>query len=123
LLQEPAIEEVMYPFLPSSEGHEHWRALCVSQERPEGRAAGIFSVRFNAKYSPQEVEGFCDRLKLFKLGYSWGGPVSLVVPYDIPSMRVKSAKRLGSGGVVRFCIGLENPNDLIEDLRQSLKAL
>jgi len=123
LLQEPAIEEVMHPFLPSSEGHEHWRALCVSQERPEGRAAGIFSVRFNAKYSPQEVEGFCDRLKLFKLGYSWGGPVSLVVPYDIPSMRVKSAKRLGSGGVVRFCIGLENPNDLIEDLRQSLKAL
>jgi cystathionine beta-lyase len=80
-------------------------------------------VRFNAKYTTPEVEEFCDRLKLFKIGYSWGGPMSLVVPYDIPTMRVKSAKRLGPGAVVRFCIGLENPADLIEDLRQSLNKL
>ena len=123
LLTEPSIQEVFHPFLPHSPGHEHWKALCVSEERPEGRAAGIFSVRFHAQYTVSQVEGFCDRLKRFKIGYSWGGPMSLVVPYDIPSMRAKSGKRWDSGVVVRFCIGLENPLDLIEDLRESLKQL
>jgi cystathionine beta-lyase len=68
------------------------------------------------------VDRFCDALKLFKLGYSWGGPVSLVVPYDIASMR-----RPGSwphkGVLVRFSLGLEAADDLRADLEQALRAL
>ena len=71
-----------------------------------------------------QVDAFCDALRLFKLGYSWGGPVSLVVPYDIPSMR---SKRLGGwshkGTLVRFSVGLEAVQDLRADLEQALEAL
>ena len=87
----------------------------------DGLAAGLFSVVFHERYSSAVVDAFCDRLKLFKLGYSWGGPISLVVPYDIPSMR---SARLGcwthKGILVRFSVGLEAVDDLIADLEQAL---
>ncbi|HSI53130.1 MAG TPA: PLP-dependent transferase, partial [Ramlibacter sp.] len=71
-----------------------------------------------------QVDAFCDALKLFKLGYSWGGPVSLVVPYDIKSMR---SSRFGEcpykGVLVRFSVGLEAVEDLRADLEQALGAL
>ena len=79
---------------------------------------------FDDRYSPAQVDTFCDALKLFKLGYSWGGPVSLVVPYDIASMR---STRLGTwqhkGVLVRFSIGLEAEEDLQADLEQALAVL
>ena len=66
------------------------------------------------------LDAFCDALKLFKLGYSWGGPVSLVVPYDIKAMR-RDWKHLGT--LVRFSVGLEDAEDLRADLEQALSAL
>ncbi len=123
LMQEDAVAEVLHPALPHARGHAHWRALCVTPQRPEGLAAGIFSVVFKSEYSVGQVEAFCDRLKLFKIGYSWGGPMSLVLPYDITSMREFAAEHLRNRQVVRFCIGLEDTQDLLDDLRQSLKAL
>ena len=114
------VGQVLHPALPGSPGHEHWQALCG----PQGVAAGLFSVVFDARYAPRQVDAFCDALKLFKLGYSWGGPVSLVVPYDIPSMR---SAQLGTwkhqGVLVRFSVGLEDPADLQADLAQALEAL
>ena len=87
-------------------------------------AAGLFSVVFDERFTPAQVDAFCDALQLFKLGYSWGGPVSLVVPYDIPTMR---SARLGSwthkGTLVRFSVGLEAVEDLRADLEQALAAL
>ena len=41
------------------------------------------------RYTQAQVDAFCDALRLFKLGYSWGGPVSLVVPYELPSVRTR----------------------------------
>ena len=61
------------------------------------------------------------RLKLFKIGYSWGGPVSLAVPYDMASMR--SGARTYAGALVRFSIGLEAVEDLRADLEQALATL
>jgi cysteine-S-conjugate beta-lyase len=114
------VVQVLHPALAGSPGHEHWEALCG----PQGVAAGLFSVVFDARYAPRQVDAFCDALKLFKLGYSWGGPVSLVVPYDIPSMR---SAQLGTwkhkGVLVRFSVGLEDPADLQADLAQALDAL
>jgi cystathionine beta-lyase len=63
-------------------------------------------------------------LKLFKLGYSWGGPVSLVVPYDVSSMRsARLATWPHKGVLVRFSLGLEAVEDLRADLEQALAAL
>lgn len=112
--------QVLHPALEGSPGHPHWKALCGES----GLAAGLFSVVFHERHAPAAVDAFCDALRLFKLGYSWGGPVSLVVPYDIPSMR---SKALGTwkhaGTLVRFSIGLEAAEDLQADLAQALGAL
>jgi cystathionine beta-lyase len=112
--------QVLHPALPGSPGHEHWQALCGERDL----AAGLFSIVFRERYTTRQVDAFCDALRLFKLGYSWGGPVSLVVPYDIPAMR---SAELGTwqhkGILVRFSVGLEDPADLQADLAQALEAL
>ena len=72
------------------------------------------------RYTSAQVDGFCERLKLFKIGYSWGGPVSLVVPYDIGAMRPNWPAHLQSGTLVRFSMGLEAAQDLLQDLQQAL---
>ena len=120
LRRRPEIEAVLHPALEGAPGHAQWEALCAASNA----AAGLFSVVFDARFDPAAVDRFCDALKLFKLGYSWGGPVSLVVPYDIPSMR---SARLGTwkhaGVLVRFSVGLEAVSDLRADLEQAFSAL
>lgn len=115
----PEFAQVLHPALPGSPGHEHWRALCGEAE---GRAAGLFSVIFDARYSRAQVDAFCDALRLFKLGYSWGGPMSLVVPYELAGMRPAWPAHLARGRLVRFSAGLEAAEDLQADLAQALQA-
>jgi cysteine-S-conjugate beta-lyase len=114
------IVQVLHPALEGSPGHAHWKALCGDRDL----AAGLFSVVFHDRFSTAQVDAFCDALKLFKLGYSWGGPMSLVVPYDIPAMR---SAQLGTwthkGVLVRFSVGLEDVGDLEADLEQAMAAL
>jgi cysteine-S-conjugate beta-lyase len=113
----PEIRQLLHPAFEGSPGHLHWRGLCTA-------AAGLFSVVFDERYGTSQVDAFCDALQLFKLGYSWGGPVSLVVPYDVAPMR---SARLGAcpykGVLVRFSVGLEALDDLRGDLEQALGAL
>jgi cysteine-S-conjugate beta-lyase len=68
------------------------------------------------------VDAFCDALRLFKLGYSWGGPMSLVVPYDLASMRQAWPEHLTRGHLVRFSVGLEAADELQADLAQALAS-
>lgn len=112
--------QVLHPALPSSPGHIHWQKLCVSQQYPQGRAAGIFSVVVDARFSTAQVDAFCDALRIFKIGYSWGGPMSLVVPYQKQNIRTLPAPHLTSGTVIRFCIGFEDVADLQEDIKQAI---
>ena len=114
--------QVLHPSLPSSPGHIHWQKLSVSQQYPEGRAAGIFSVVVDARFSAAQVDAFCDALRIFKIGYSWGGPMSLVVPYQKQNIRTLPAPHLQLGTVVRFCIGFEDVADLQEDIKQAIHA-
>ena len=111
---QPAVTQVLHPALPGSPGHAHWRASCTA-------AAGLFSVMLDAALSPAQVDAFIDALQLFKIGYSWGGPVSLVVPYDLGSMR--DDRSAMPGHLVRFSIGLEAVADLQADLAQALRRL
>ena len=121
MADQPAVAQVLHPALPGSPGHEHWRQLCGAAQGGDGAAAGLFSVVFDASRSQEQVDAFCDALRLFRLGYSWGGPMSLVVPYDLSEMRERATPQLVPGTVVRFCVGLEDVEDLRADLAQALR--
>jgi cystathionine beta-lyase len=114
LKQRKEVVQLLHPAFEGSPGHEHWKRLCG------GKAAGLFSIVFDERYSVAQVDRFCDALKLFKLGYSWGGPVSLVVPYDMSLLRL-AQHWVHKGVLVRFSIGLEDVEDLRADLEQALE--
>lgn len=107
------VVQVLHPALPGSPGHEHWRRTCSG-------CAGLFSVVFDERYTSEQVDAFIDALTLFKIGYSWAGPVSLAVPYDLRNIRSQPA---WAGTLVRFSVGFEAVSDLIGDCEQALQAL
>jgi cystathionine beta-lyase len=111
--QRPEVCAVLHPALPGSPGHAHWKALCT-------RAAGLFSIVFDQRYDAAQVDGFVDALRRFKIGYSWAGPVSLAVAYDLKAMRTVPPPWRGT--LVRFSLGLEAVEDLIADSEQALRA-
>lgn len=118
---QPQFAQVLHPALPGAPGHLHWRQVCgAADERGGGAAAGLFSVVVHERYASAQVDAFCDALRRFRLGYSWGGPISLVVPYDLTSMRQGWPRHLARGIVVRFSAGLEAAADLQADLEQAL---
>lgn len=113
LKQRPEIGLVLHPAFPDCPGHEIWQRDCSG-------AAGLFSVVFDERYSEEQTDRFVDSLQLFKIGYSWGGANSLCVPYRIQGMRQNWQ---GKGILVRFNIGLEDPQDLIADIEQALALM
>ena len=84
-------------------------------------AACLFSAVFDASIPQSRVDAFCDSLQLFRLGWSWAGPISLCAPYDMASIRTRAWPH--TGGLVRFAVGLESVHDLRADLAQALGAL
>jgi len=112
--QGPVIRRVLHPALPGSPGHEHWAATCRA-------AAGLLTLEFDPAIEAAKVDAFVEGLSLFRIGWSWGGPVSLAVPY-----RASFIRQLGSayaGTLVRLSIGLESTDDLIADLAAGLERL
>ena len=107
------VARVLHPAVEGSPGHGHWRAHCTA-------AAGLFSVLLDERYSQAQVHAFVDALRLFRIGFSWAGPVSLVVPYDLNAMRGTSHGL--KGHLVRFSVGLEAVADLQADLQQALQS-
>ena len=107
------VARVLHPALEGSPGHAHWRDTCTA-------AAGLFSVLLDERYSQAQVHAFVDALRLFRIGVSWAGPVSLVVPYEVNTMR--DAGHGIKGHLVRFSMGLEDVADLQADLEQALTS-
>jgi cysteine-S-conjugate beta-lyase len=105
---------VLHPALPGSPGHEHWASHCTA-------AAGLVTVEVDPRFATAQTDAFVDALKLFRIGYSWAGPISLVVPYDPKTIRDSSSPYRGT--LIRFCIGLEAVEDLIADATQALAVL
>ena len=112
----PEVAQVFHPALPGSPGHEHWLAVGGAG------AACLFSAVFKPEYSPRQVDAFVDALQLFGIGYSWAGPMSLAVPYDMGRSR-NLPLPFDGGTLVRFAIGLEDGADLKADIGQALSAL
>ena len=111
---QTGVAQVLHPALPGSPGHAVW-------QRDAKAAACLFSVVFEPGIAQHQIDAFCDRLRLFKLGWSWAGPISLCAPYDVPSIRTTPWPH--AGGLVRFAVGLEAVDDLRADLSQALPAL
>ena len=109
---------MLHPADATSAGYTYWKEICRDEH-----SAGLVSVIFKPEYDLAAVRQFCDALSLFKLGFSWGGPVSLVMLYDLKSMRTLERSHLAEGLLVRFCIGLEHPADLIHDIQNALQRL
>ena len=126
LEQQNCVAQVLHPALPQAAGHEYWQHVCGSADGKSGGAAGLVSVVFKPEYDLKQIDAFCDALQLFKLGFSWGGPVSLVMPYDLNGMRQadatdKISTQFESRYLVRLCIGLEAIEDLQADIAQALQ--
>ena len=117
LQQRPEVMQVLHPALPGSPGHAHWQASCSG-------AAGLVTMVFDgARFTSTQVNAFVDALRLFKIGYSWGGPLSLVMPYGLQGMRRFGGLSKQQGTLVRLAIGLEDTGALIGDLSQAFDAL
>jgi cysteine-S-conjugate beta-lyase len=110
LQQQPGVSQVLHPALPGAPGHGHWAAHAHA-------AAGLFAVVFDAALPAQQVDAFVDALRVFRIGYSWGGPISLAVPYDLRAIRDPMPFE---GTLVRLSVGLEAVDDLQADLAQAM---
>ncbi len=112
LEDQPEVARVIHPALPSCPGHDHWK-------RDFTGASGLFSVVLDGG-SEAACAAMIDGLEHFGIGYSWGGFESLALPVDPARCRSATAWA-AEGPVVRLQIGLEDPDDLIADLKAGLE--
>ena len=118
--ERPQVARVLCPMLPGAPGHDVW-------QRDFSGGCGLFSFVLKGR-RPADRARFIDALKRFGIGYSWGGFESLVIPFDPAPARSATAwppagwdadDRLG----VRLSVGLEDPDDLVQDLEQAFAAM
>ena len=113
LTLHPAVSRVLHPAIAGSPGHEVWN-------RDFTGAASLFSIVFKADVSQSNIDQCVESLSLFHLGFSWGGAVSLVVPFTRNQMNPDYSYE---GSLVRFYIGLEDVDDLMLDIEQAFNLL
>ena len=111
LLKRPEVERVLWPALPTDPSYPIWK-------RDFKGATSLFGVVFKEKYAGK-LAPMIDALKLFGRGYSWGGFESLL----IQSYGTRTEKPMPFERMIRIAVGLENPDDLIEDLKQAFEKL
>ena len=108
LLEQPQVARVLYPALESDPGHAIWK-------RDFHGCNGLLSFEFKTT-DRQVLDRFVGALKLFGIGYSWGGFESLITEIE------QHGPDRGDGPMLRLQIGLESPDDLIADLRSGFAA-
>lgn len=114
LLEQPEVLRVMHPALPQDPGHALFRKYFTG-------ASGLFGFVMKSVEHDALARMF-DGFSLFGMGSSWGGYESLIVPSN-PSV-YRSATEWNPGGqTVRIHVGLEDPADLIDELRKGLDRL
>jgi cystathionine beta-lyase len=114
LESRPEVNKVLYPALPSFEGHDLWKRDFLG-------AAGLFSIVLDS-VEQHAVAAMLDGMDLFGLGFSWGGVESLIVPFD-PNASRRVTRFSPHGPCLRLQIGLEDVDDLIADLEAGLARL
>ena len=122
LKRQKKIKEILYPYNPSTRNYKLWKKYYSG-------ATGLFSIVVKSKKKLSVIK-FVNSLKLFGIGYSWGGFESLAILQDIKSskkdeyLKGRQYYRFKKDEfIVRLHIGLEDPKDLINDLKKSLKNI
>tara|TARA_X000001036_G_scaffold383676_1_gene377177 strand:- start:2175 stop:3365 length:1191 start_codon:yes stop_codon:yes gene_type:complete len=120
LKKQKMIKEILYPHNPSSKNYKLWKKYYSG-------ANGLMSIVIKSKKKSSVIK-FINSLELFGIGYSWGGFESLIILQELRSASKYTKKRnyfrfSKDEHVVRLHIGLEDPKDLIEDLKKSLKYI
>ena len=116
LKTQKKISKILYPYKTSSKEFKLWKKYYSG-------ASGLLSLIIKSK-SKNSVYKFVNSLELFGIGYSWGGFESLAVytdPVELGTRRFFKFEK--NEHLVRLHIGLEDPKDLINDLRSSLKFI
>jgi cysteine-S-conjugate beta-lyase len=114
LKARPEVADILYPALPGSTGHDLWR-------RDYTGAASIFGVVMQGG-DETAAHAFMSALRLFGLGYSWGGFESLITHETGQLTAFRNAPPSLPGQLLRLHVGLEAPADLIADLEAGLAA-
>jgi cystathionine beta-lyase len=112
LRQRSEVARVLHPALPEDPGHTIWK-------RDFGRSSGLFG--FVLRGGLEEAKAFLNALRLFGLGFSWGGFESLAVVAELA--RSRTVRPWTEGPVIRLQIGLEDVADLIADLERGFAAV
>jgi cystathionine beta-lyase len=107
------VSDVMHPALPGHPQHRIW-------QRDFKGSSGLFAFTFKEEFSEARIASFVNSLELFGIGFSWGGFKSLITAgrYRRPAGSKYSGKT-----VIRMNIGLEDPEDLINDLEKGFGAM
>ena len=121
LKKQKKIIEILYPHKPGSKNYKLWKKYYTG-------ATGLLSVVIKSKNKSSVIK-FVNSLELFGIGYSWGGFESLAILQELKlskdeySQGRRFFKYNKNEHIVRLHIGLEDPKDLITDLRQSLRYI
>ena len=111
--EQPEVRRVLYPALATDPGHAIWK-------RDFAGASGLFGVLLDPM-GEDEKSAFFNNLRLFRLGSSWGGFESLMVPaWPAPA---RNCTALEDGTLIRVHAGLENKTDLLRDLEDAFSRL
>ena len=114
LAQRPEVRQVLHPALPGDRGHALWK-------RDFRSASGLFGVVLQP-VDAARVAKMLDGLRLFGLGWSWGGFESLIIP-TWPERARTATTWNADGPCLRLAIGLEDPQDLLADLEEGFARL
>lgn len=120
LMGRDEVAQVLHPAMPHDRGHELWKRDFVG-------SSSLFGFVLKPEYSGDTgLFAMMDNMRLHGMGYSWGGFESLLIPVDPPSIR--SATRwpradVAEGQVMRIHVGLEDTDDLIDDLRDGFDRM
>ena len=122
LKKQKKIKEILYPHNPTNKNYKLWKKYYSG-------ATGLMSVVIKSNKKSSVIK-FVNSLELFGIGYSWGGFESLAILQELRSNKKdeyiqgrKYFRFKKDEHIVRLHIGLEDPEDLIEDLRQGLKYI
>ena len=113
LQQRPEVRRVLHPGLPEHPRHEIFRRDFLG-------SCGLLSFELQPA-SQQQVAALCNGRRHFSIGYSWGGFESLIMPAVLGSSR--TVTRWQGGPLIRIHCGLEDAQDLIDDLEDGLRAM
>ena len=113
LQDRPEVARVLHPALASHPQHALWKRDFLGSN-------GLFGFELKGA-TPAQVDALCDRRTHFRLGFSWGGFESLLMPANIGALR--TARPWSGGPLVRLHAGLETPGELMADLKAGFAAM